>query len=131
RVIALALERAQLASRIAEVQALARTEELKTALLSSVSHDLRTPLTAISASASSLLAFGRKFDAETSRQLLGGIVEECERLNHLTSNLLEMTRLQGDSANLRRSVLPAGEMIRNSVARLRRLAGNRRVTFIA
>jgi two-component system, OmpR family, sensor histidine kinase KdpD len=131
RMVGLALERAQLASQVAEVQALARTEELKTALLSSVSHDLRTPLTAIRTSASSLLTFKNQFDPETSQQLLSGIVDECDRLNHLTANLLEMTRLQGGTGNIRRSVLPVAEITRNAVSRQRRFAGSRGFSFKA
>lgn len=92
--LALALERAALSSRIAEASALARSEELKTALLSSVSHDFRTPLAAISASASSLRDYGPKLDAEAREQLLRSIVDECERLNRYTANLLEMSKLQ-------------------------------------
>ncbi|MDO9486775.1 MAG: histidine kinase dimerization/phospho-acceptor domain-containing protein, partial [Sphingomonadaceae bacterium] len=92
--LALALERAALSSRIAEASALARSEELKTALLSSVSHDFRTPLAAISASASSLRDYGAKLDADAREQLLRSIVDECERLNRYTANLLEMSKLQ-------------------------------------
>jgi two-component system sensor histidine kinase KdpD len=131
RVAGLALERAQLAARIAEAQARARTEELKSALLSSVSHDIRTPLTAISASASSLLTFEGQFDPATSRRLLEGIVEECSRMNHLAANLLEMTRLQGGIENMRRSVLPAGEITRNAVLRQRRFVDSQRAVFVA
>jgi two-component system sensor histidine kinase KdpD len=130
-VIGLAFERAQLANRVVEVQLAARTEELKTSLLSSVSHDMRTPLTSICTSAASLLAFGEQFDQETSRQLLSGIVEECERLNHLTSNLLELTRLQSGPANLRPATLPVAEMIRSTVARLNAQPGGNRLRFVA
>ena len=116
--VALALERAQLAGGIVDARAMARTEELKTSLLASVSHDMRTPLTSISTAAASLLAFEAEFDAETSRQLLAGIVSECDRLDRLTANLLEMTRLQSGGEHLRRSVLPVAEMISAVVARL-------------
>jgi two-component system sensor histidine kinase KdpD len=100
RMTALALERTHLAARLAEAHAAARAEELKSALLSSVSHDLRSPLTAINTAATSLLHYGEHFDPETSRDLLGGIVEESDRLNHLTTNLLQMSRLQGGPGGL-------------------------------
>jgi two-component system sensor histidine kinase KdpD len=122
RMTALALERTHLAGRLAEAHAAARAEELKSALLSSVSHDLRSPLTAINTAAASLLTYGEHFDPETSRELLSGIVEESDRLNHLTSNLLQMSRLQGGPGGLSRSVLPAFEMIRNVIARQKRLS---------
>lgn len=93
QVAGLALERARFAAVISENQANARTEELKSALLSSVSHDLRTPLTAISAAASSLVTYESELDVETSRNLLLGIVDECDRLNRFTANLLELSRL--------------------------------------
>ena len=130
RVTGLALERAELASRIAEAQAAARTEELKTALLSSVSHDLRTPLATISASASSLIEYGERFDAETSRQLLVGIAEECDRLNHFTSNLLEMTRLQAGQSGLRISALSAVDVIRGVISRLKRSVRGQSIEFV-
>jgi two-component system sensor histidine kinase KdpD len=117
RMTALALERTRLAARLAEAHAAARAEELKSALLSSVSHDLRSPLTAINTAAASLLAYGDHFDPDTSRELLTGIVEESDRLNHLTTNLLQMSRLQGGPGGLSRSVLPALEMIRTVIAR--------------
>ncbi|WP_343612304.1 ATP-binding protein [Novosphingobium sp.] len=121
RMTALALERIYLADRLAEAHAAARAEELKSALLSSVSHDLRSPLTAINTAAASLLTYGEHFDPETSHGLLSGIVEESDRLNHLTTNLLQMTRLEGGPGGLSRSVLPAVEMIRNVVARQARI----------
>lgn len=131
RMAALALERIDLALQLAEAHAAARTEELKTALLASVSHDLRSPLTAISTSAASLLAFGAQFDGETSRELLRGIVEESSRLNHLTSNLLQMTRLQAGEQGLYGSLLPVAETLRAVVARTRQMAGARQVTLEA
>ena len=131
KVTGLALERAELARRIAEAQAVARMEEFKTALLSSVSHDLRTPLATISASTSSLIEFGDKFDAETLRELLTGIAEECDRLNHFTSNLLEMTRLQSGQAGLRVSALSASDIIRAVIARLKKVAAGRSIKFVS
>lgn len=128
-VVTLALERTLLASYLAEVSAARRAEDLKSALLSSVSHDLRSPLTAISASASTLLEFGDKVDAQTAQELLHGIVDEAERLNQLTTNLLQMTRLLGVDGRLPGSVLPAAEMIRNVKRRQARFAGDRKLLF--
>ena len=122
--VGLALERARFASLIAESEANARTEELKSSLLSSVSHDLRTPLTAISASASSLIEFGSRFDNETSKALLQGIVDECDRLNRFTANLLELSRLQAGGPSIAGQVLSVNDVMRSVVQRLRpRFAG--------
>lgn len=120
RMAALALERIDLSLRLSEAHAHARTEELKSALLSSVSHDLRSPLTAISASAASLLHFGPQFDRETSHELLDGIVKEAARLNDLTTNLLQMTRLEAGEEGLSWSLLPVGESLRAIMGRVQR-----------
>jgi two-component system sensor histidine kinase KdpD len=117
--IALALERATFSERIAENRAAARTEELKTALLSSVSHDFRTPLTTISASASSLIDYREQLDRETSLRLLRGIVEECDRLNRYTANLLEMSRLEAGQPPGQLQMLGVSEMLSTVVQRVR------------
>ena len=119
RLASQAFTRRRLNAEIAETRALAKSEELKTALLSSVSHDLRTPLTTIATAASSMLTFEDRIDAETRHDLLTNIVEECGRLNHLTDNLLQMGRLQAGSSPLSGSVLVAQDMIRRCVARMR------------
>lgn len=131
RMAALVLERIDLSLQLSDARAAARTEELKTALLASVSHDLRSPLTAISTSAASLLAFGSQFDSETSQQLLSGIVEESSRLNHLTSNLLQMTRLQSGEEGLYWVEVPVVETLHAIVARRHALTAGRRITIAA
>lgn len=128
--VGLALERAQFASLIAEATATSRAEELKSALLSSVSHDLRTPLTAISASASSLIEYGKRLDDETSRNLLQGIVDECNRLNRFTANLLELSRLQSGRASLTGQVLSVNDVLRSVIQRLRARFGDRDIRVI-
>lgn len=125
--IVLAIERAALSEEISERRAMARAEELKTALLGSVSHDFRTPLTAISASASSLIAYRDKLDAPTSARLLRGIVDECERLNRYTANLLEMSRLETGGTPARLQTLSVSDMVGAAVARVRARAGNRSI----
>ena len=123
--IVLAVERAALSESHAERRAQARTEELKTALLSSVSHDFRTPLTAISASASSLIEFREKLEPAATERLLRGIVNECERLNRYTSNLLEMSRLEAGQSLARRQTLGVADTIGAVVQRIRSRAGCR------
>jgi two-component system sensor histidine kinase KdpD len=130
-VMALALERAALSRGLAERRAAARTEELKTALLSSVSHDFRTPLTAISASASSLIEFRDQLDPTTSAKLLRGIVEECERLNRFTANLLEMSRLEVGQGPTHPQVLGVADMIGAVISRVRMRAGSRKIVKAA
>ncbi len=88
------MERCLLLERLSEAELIKRSEEFKTALLSSVSHDMRTPLSAISASASSLASFGTELSEETRADLLAMIQQQCERLNRYTTNLLNLGRIQ-------------------------------------
>lgn len=125
--ITLAVERAALWENSAERRAQDRTEELKTALLSSVSHDFRTPLTAISASASSLIEFREQLDSNATARLLRGIVSECDRLNRYTSNLLEMSRLEAGQSLARRQTLGVAETISAVVQQVRARAGQRQI----
>ncbi len=90
--VAVAVERTNLASDIEEARLLTETEQLRSALLSSVSHDLRTPLVSILGSATTLATMGNL--NETSRkELVTTILDESERLNRFVQNLLDMTRL--------------------------------------
>jgi len=91
---ALAIERAVLAEEAQAAQLRVQGERLRNSLLSSVSHDLRTPLAVITGSASTLLESGSALEAAVRQDLLQTIRVEAERLNRLVQNLLEMTRLE-------------------------------------
>ena len=91
-----AIERTRIVQRRVEMDTLAATERLRTALLSSISHDFRTPISTILTSASSLRAFGDQFPPATSADLLVTIEEEAERLNRFVGNVLNMTRLEAN-----------------------------------
>jgi len=90
--LALALERDEMAIDAAEARIQAEAEHVRSSLLSSVSHDLKTPLAAIAGASSSLLQTACT-DEETRQQLLESISEEATRLNHLLENILQMSRL--------------------------------------
>ncbi|HEY7727301.1 MAG TPA: sensor histidine kinase KdpD, partial [Candidatus Eisenbacteria bacterium] len=92
--IALALERALLARQAERSRVQIESERLQNALLSSVSHDFRTPLAVITGAASSLLDPGARLGEEARRTLIETVGEEAQRLNRLVANLLEMTRLE-------------------------------------
>ncbi|MDF2764826.1 MAG: sensor histidine kinase KdpD, partial [Rhodospirillales bacterium] len=94
RQAAVALERARLSERMQDARFLSQSESLRAALLSSISHDLRTPLASIMGAASSLLRFGKGFDENTRHDLTQTIHEEAERLNRFVGNLLDMTKLE-------------------------------------
>jgi two-component system sensor histidine kinase KdpD len=114
---AAAIARARLDAAKAEAETRARTEDLRNALLSSVSHDLRTPLATILGSATTLKRFADSFDAETRRDLATTIEEEASRLDAFVSNLLQMTRLQAGAAPLKRVAFGAPEAVRATVER--------------
>jgi two-component system sensor histidine kinase KdpD len=90
-----ALERLELLAEAARAETLARTDELKSALMAAVSHDLRTPLASIIASVTSLQAPEIELDPDTQADLLDGIYEQAIRLNRLVGNLLDMSRIEG------------------------------------
>jgi len=123
----LALERAALSERIAESEASTRAEGLKTILLSSVSHDFRTPLATISASASSLIEYGDKLDRATADGMLRSIVEESERLNRFTANLLQMSRLEAGQPPSSAQVVSVSDMLSAAVRRTRPRLGQRMI----
>jgi two-component system sensor histidine kinase KdpD len=123
---AIALDRAVLAEEIAEAKFVAEKEGLRTALLSSLSHDLRTPISTILASASSLSANDAQFGPEARLELVAAIEDEAERLNLYVSNLLDMTRLESGALDLKRTLVDPSEAMAGALARMqRRLAGRR------
>jgi two-component system sensor histidine kinase KdpD len=125
---ALAIERANLAEEAQEAHVRIESERLRNTLLSSVSHDLRTPLTAITGSISAILDNGARLDPRTRQELLESAREEAERLNRLVQNLLEMTRLESGALELRKGWHPLEEVIGAALSRLAPRLGERRVT---
>jgi two-component system sensor histidine kinase KdpD len=125
---AAAMARAQMAVGKAGAEARARTEDLRNALLSSISHDLRTPLAAVLASATSLLEFGDKFDAKTRHDLTATIQEEAERLNAFVTNLLNMTRLESGALPAETAAFDLDEVVDRTRRRFERLRGRRTIT---
>ena len=115
---AVALERLTLLHEAERAEVLARTDELKSALMSAVSHDLRTPLASIIASTTSLLEPGMQWDEETRRDFLQGIDEEAQRLNRLVGNLLDMSRIEGGALHPQQDWYRVDEVIRAVVERL-------------
>jgi len=125
---ALALERARLAEEAHAAQVRIETERLRNSLLSSVSHDLRTPLAAITGAVTTVLEGGARLDASTRQELLESVRDEADRLNRLVQNLLEMTRLESGALQLRRDWHPLEEIIGAALGRVGKRLGARRVT---
>jgi two-component system, OmpR family, sensor histidine kinase KdpD len=92
--LAVAVERQNIAEQQAATRALEESDRLKTALISSVSHELKTPLAAIKASATALLAEASSLQGEVHTELAESINRETDRLTRLVSNLLDMSRLE-------------------------------------
>jgi two-component system sensor histidine kinase KdpD len=91
--VAISIERIRLAKQIDQNRLLAETEQLRSALLTSISHDLRTPLASIMGAITSLRSYGDQYDAATRDDLLGTAQDETDRMNRFIGNLLDMTRL--------------------------------------
>ena len=115
---ALAVERAQLALEAERARVQVETERLRNSLLSSVSHDLRTPLAGITGAASSLLAGDQALDANTRRELTQSIYDEANRLNVLVRNLLDMTRLESGAIHVNKAWQPLEEVIGAALTRM-------------
>lgn len=117
RQAALALERLALAEQRETAEVAAEAERLRATLLSSISHDLRTPLASIEGSGTALLEGDPALSAVGRRDLLETIVEEAQRMTRMVNNLLDMVRVEAGAVTTRRSWVPIEEVI--GVARLR------------
>ncbi|MFN3522587.1 MAG: ATP-binding protein [Phenylobacterium sp.] len=126
---AVALERAEFAAAAADTEALRRTDRLRSALLNSVSHDLRTPLATVLGSATTLIDYGKTLSAKVRDDLLLSIREEAERLNRYVGDLLDMTRLEGGALITRRDWIDVRDVLRAAVDRVMRRLEARRVTW--
>jgi two-component system sensor histidine kinase KdpD len=115
--LAAALERDELLNDRVEASALRRTDALKTALLRAVSHDLRSPLTAIRAAAEPLRK--SSLDDEARAEMASVVIEEAERLSRLIDNLLDLSRLEAGAAEPRFALCEIGEVIHAAADELR------------
>ena len=112
-----ALERTMLAVEARRATLRAETEQLRNALLSSVSHDLRTPIAVVMGATSALLERAPK-DEETRRVLVTTAHEEALRLNRLVRNLLDMTRLEAGALSVGKELQPIEEVVGAALTRL-------------
>jgi two-component system sensor histidine kinase KdpD len=113
-VVAAALRRAQLEDQVVETRALRRSDELKTALLRMVSHDLRSPLTAIRTAA---LGVGSPTLAQPDREEIAAVIaDESERLSRLVDNLLDLSRLEAGTAEPNRDWCSIDEVVRSAAS---------------
>ena len=123
---AVALERAELAAEAADAEALRRSDRLRTALLNSISHDLRTPLSTVLGSTTTLIDYGDELKPEVRRDLLDSIREEAERLNRYVGDLLDMTRIEGGALAPRKDFTDVREVLTAALDRVSRRLGDRK-----
>ncbi|MGE0148574.1 MAG: DUF4118 domain-containing protein [Parvibaculaceae bacterium] len=124
---AVALERAELAAAAAEAEAWRRSDQLRSALLNSISHDLRTPLSAVLGSATTLIDYGATLEPAVRADLLDSIREEAERLNGYVGNLLDMTRLEGGALNPKSDWTDVRDVLNAAAERVARRLGRRKL----
>ncbi|MBZ5489021.1 sensor histidine kinase KdpD [Halomonas aquamarina] len=118
RQLSMALERTRLVAELNATRVSEENERLRSALLSSVSHDLRTPLASIIGATSSLIELKPQLSDSDQRELLDGILSESERLNRYIQNLLDMTRLGHGTLKLERDWVAFEDLINSALKRL-------------
>jgi two-component system sensor histidine kinase KdpD len=126
---ALAIERVRLADETQQARLQIETEQLRNSLLSSVSHDLRTPLAAITGAASSLMDGEDSLNPAARHEMAQTIYEEAGRLNRLLRNLLDMTRLESGALHINKESQPLEEVIGAALSRLEEALADRAVNI--
>ncbi len=124
---ALGIERITLARDLHQARLQAETDRLRSALLTSISHDLRTPLASILGSATSLRSQHAILDEETRTALLSTIVEEADRLNRFIGNLLDMTRLESGALRPRTDLVVLSDVVGAALQRASKILANHRI----
>jgi two-component system, OmpR family, sensor histidine kinase KdpD len=117
---AVAIERIAYAEDAAKVEALHATDRLRNALLSSISHDLRTPLTSILGSATTLRQQDAQLDERARDELLATIEQEADRLDRFVADLLNMTRLEAGALETKSDWIDVGDLADSAIRRFAR-----------
>jgi two-component system sensor histidine kinase KdpD len=125
---AIAIERMTLAADIDQARLGEERERLRSSMLTSVSHDLRTPLASIIGALSSLRSYRDRYDQPTRDELLGTALSEAERLDRFVGNLLDMTRLDAGAIVPNKEAVDAGDLISTVLRRAAPLLKDREVT---
>ena len=128
--IAVAVDRAFLAEEAQKALLRAEAEALRSTLLSSVSHDIRTPLAAITGAATSLAERDIALDRQGSRELVRTIQEEADHLNQIIKNVLDMTRLEAKAIHVKKEWQSIEEIVGVALNRLSERLGGRRVKVL-
>ena len=118
--MALAIDRSLLIGEAVRAAALEDNEKLRVTLLSSLSHDLRTPLSSITGAVTTLRQFGARMEESQRDDLLASIEEEAARLSRFVANLLDMSRIESGALKVRQDFVEPAEVIRAAVERSRK-----------
>jgi two-component system, OmpR family, sensor histidine kinase KdpD len=124
---ALAIERVHLVEDIDRVKRTAETDRLRSALLTSISHDLKTPLAAVLGAASALRDLAGSLDNASKSELLATIIDESERLNRFIANLLDMTKLESGAIVPNAAPHAVGEIVDGALRRAGKILARHRV----
>ena len=117
---AIALDRALLAREAVKAASMQENEKVRDALLASLSHDLRTPLSAIAGAATSLRSLGDKMSPAERLELLASIEEETARLSRFVANLLDMSRIEAGNLKLKRDLVDVADVVQGAAERSRK-----------
>ena len=123
----LALQKQQMMEQAQEILLETEKEKMRSNLLRAVSHDLRTPLTGIIGSASTLLENGSMINADTSQKMLTDIQQDAEWLIHMVENLLSVTRITGGTTTLKKQDEIVEEVVSEAVMRIRKRFPNHHI----
>ena len=124
---AIAIERVHLVEDIDRAKRTIETDRLRSALLTSISHDLKTPLAAILAAGSTMRDFAGALDESQKAELVGTIIDESERLNRFIANLLDMTKLESGAVAPITSACDLGEIIGSALRRAGKILAHHHV----
>jgi two-component system, OmpR family, sensor histidine kinase KdpD len=124
---ALAIERVRLVEDMEQAKRTIETDRLRSALLTSISHDLKTPLSAVFGAAGTLRDFGSALSKAEKTDLLATIIDESERLNRFIANLLDMTRLEAGAIVPNTALHDVGEIVGSALERTSKTLASHRV----
>jgi two-component system, OmpR family, sensor histidine kinase KdpD len=126
---ALAIERVHLVEDMDRVKRTIETDRLRAALLTSISHDLKTPLASVLGAASTLRDLGGNLTDAQKTELLATVIEESERLNRFIANLLDMTRLEAGAIAPNFALHDVGEIVGSALRRAARILAHHRIAL--
>ena len=124
---ALAIERVRLVEDMERVKRTVETERLRSALLTSISHDLKTPLAAVLGAAGTLRSLSNVLDERAKADLVATIIDESERLNRFIANLLDMTKLESGAVVPNAALHDLGEVVGSALERASKILAHHRI----